>query len=267
MNTLSPDNGAKVPSLELKDAWVGSLKNSDEPLVEDVNWTISEGDFWIVGGLSSSGKSDLLATAAGIVRPLKGQLHLFGRNTAELTEDEYLRERLRVGLVFGDGGRLFPDMTVAANVALAHSYHHDCSFQDSEPHVRRILEVLGLDAFYNAPAAKIHRPWRQRVALARCMALSPEVLLLDDPINGLDPRQCAWWLDCLQKMASGKWMEGVKPVTMAVATDNLTPWRQIGTQFAILKQRRWLTLGDSHALETASDPLLSELLAARDTEL
>lgn len=263
MNATTPQSSPDETLVALKNACIGSLKNSAEPMVEEVNWRIAKGSFWVVGGLSNSGKSDLLATAAGIVRPIKGQLCLFGRDTAEMDEEEYLRERLRIGLVFGDGGRLFPDMTVAANVALAHSYHHNCSFTESEPFVRTLLDALGLDSLYNAPAGRIHRTWRQRVALARSLILSPEVLLLDDPVNGLDPRQCAWWLECLQKMASGAWMPGFKPVTLAVATDNLTLWRPIGTDFAMLKQRRWTALGNASALESPADPLLRELLASR----
>jgi ABC-type transporter Mla maintaining outer membrane lipid asymmetry ATPase subunit MlaF len=263
MNPAGPELDQKEPLVALKGACIGSQKNSTEPMIEDVDWSISKGDFWIVGGLASSGKSDLLATAAGIVRPMQGRLLLFGRDTANLDEDVYLKERLRIGLVFGDGGRLFPDMTVAANVALPHSYRFNCSFQDSEPFVRAILEAFGLEAIYNAPAGKIHRPWRQRVALARCLILSPEVLLLDNPINGLDPRQCAWWLDCLQKLSAGSWMKEARPITVAVATDDLTLWRQTGTQFGILKQRRWIPLGDAAALRTLSDPFLNEFAASR----
>jgi ABC-type transporter Mla maintaining outer membrane lipid asymmetry ATPase subunit MlaF len=95
------------------------------------------------------------------------------------------------------------------------------------------------------------------------LILSPEVLLLDDPVNGLDPRQCAWWVECLQKMSAGTWMEGCKAVTLAVATDNLTLWRPIGTDFAMLKQHRWTALGGAGALENPTDPLLRELLASR----
>ena len=81
-------------------------------------WTVAAGDYWVVGGLPGTGKSDLLATAAGLQRPLRGTHLLFGEDLARLDEPALIQKRLRVGLVFENGGRLFNRLTVAENLAL-----------------------------------------------------------------------------------------------------------------------------------------------------
>ena len=68
--------------------------------IEDVNWRLGSGEFWAVGGFQGAGKSVLLAAAAGINRPLRGQLKLFDSNIAELDAADAFKRLLRVGLVF-----------------------------------------------------------------------------------------------------------------------------------------------------------------------
>src|SRR6185503_1839481 len=106
------------PILEMINVAVASAQSPVTPAVEGVDWRVSEGDYWVVAGLPGSGKSDLLATAAGLQRPLSGTHLLFGKEPTQSPESELLSERLRVGLVFENGGRLFNHLTVAENVAL-----------------------------------------------------------------------------------------------------------------------------------------------------
>src|SRR4051812_15592431 len=91
--------------------------------VEGINWRVMPKDFWIVAGLFGSGKSDFLATAAGLQRPSRGVVKLFGHETFTLKEEILVEHRRRIGLVFSNGGRLFNRLTVAENVALPLRYH------------------------------------------------------------------------------------------------------------------------------------------------
>jgi len=81
--------------VELRDVSVASSHAPQVPVVEQVNWFISSGDYWVVGGLPGSGKSDLLATATGLIKPLRGTHCFFGRDTFDLSQDELAKERLR----------------------------------------------------------------------------------------------------------------------------------------------------------------------------
>src|SRR5688572_11584109 len=101
-----------TPIIELINAdVVGAELRADTVMIQNVNWTIRAGDYWVVGGLPGTGKTDLLATAAGLQKPSAGMHLVFGRDLYQLDETEQLRERLRVGMVFQSGGRLFSQQT------------------------------------------------------------------------------------------------------------------------------------------------------------
>ncbi|MBM3876661.1 MAG: ATP-binding cassette domain-containing protein [Verrucomicrobia bacterium] len=230
--------------------------------VEGVDWQLARGEWWVVGGGTWSGKSDLLATMAGLVPPEAGAYFLFGRNVEVLDEDELVRQRLRVGLVFENGGRLFHHLTVSENVALALGYHRNLDAAAAATASAEVLELLGLTHMADALPSRIGRPSRQRAALARALALKPEVLLLDNPLGGLDWRQTAWWIELLAVLAAGHPFLDGQPLTIAVAVDDFCPWRSEGGQFAMIKEGRWQALGGRDTLDATREPALRELMAA-----
>ncbi len=234
---------------------------------ETIDWRVAAGDYWVIGGLSAAGKSDLLATAAGLQRPAQGRLVLFGQETEHMGEDELLRERRRVGLVFSDGGRLFNHFTVAENVALPLCYHHNCPLAEVWEPVQAILELTGLTALAHNTPGMIGRSWRQRAGLARALALKPELLLLDDPVAGLDPRQTCWWLDLLASLSEGHPFLSGKKITLVVTAGDLRPWVEQGRQFALLQQNGFLRLGGRAEMSVNTEPLLRELLATEASHL
>jgi ABC-type transporter Mla maintaining outer membrane lipid asymmetry ATPase subunit MlaF len=258
---------SKEPSLssgiiEMRDVTIASMQSSETPLVHDVNWNVSAGDFWVIGGLAGSGKSDFLATTAGLTRPREGYFGLFGRDIQQLDEAELLRERLRIGLVFSEGGRLFNYLTVIQNVALPWAYHHNSSPREGEEQAAAILELLELSRMAHETPGRLRRNWRQRVGLARALILRPEVLLLDNPLAGVDPPQIRWWLTFLAELANGHSLMNNQKVTLILATEDLGPWRSQGRQFALIKQKRWLVLGGQTELANSDEPMLRGLLEA-----
>src|SRR3954465_3493406 len=95
-----------TPAIELVNADItGAELRSDTVMVKDVNWRIDPGDYWVVGGLPGTGKTDLLVTTAALQRPGKGQHVVFGHDLYRLDEGEQLKQRLRIGMVFQNGGR------------------------------------------------------------------------------------------------------------------------------------------------------------------
>jgi ABC-type transporter Mla maintaining outer membrane lipid asymmetry ATPase subunit MlaF len=259
MAAPSAENPGNVPALEMRDVTVTSLRDASQVILEGVNWTVAAGDFWAVAGLLRSGKSDLMALAAGITRPARGTCKLLGREIATGFEAETLALRLRVGLVF-DGGQLLHHLTLAENIALPLRYHFDDGGPTIDQRIQALVELTGLEPWAGSHPADVTRNWQQRFGLARALALKPEVLLLDNPLTGLDPRDAAWWLEIVEALAAGHPIVDGKPLTLVVTGDDLRPWQNRARQFALLKDRQFIPLGARTDLAGHAESLLQDLL-------
>jgi len=174
-------------------------------------------------------------------------------------EQELLALRLRLGLVF-DGGRLLNHLTILENIALPIRYHKNISVPEAVSEAQALLELTGLSAWADRAPSAMRRNWQQRIGLARALALKPEILLLDSPLSGLDPRDAAWWLDLLDQLSAGHSIVDGRPMTLAVTGDNLRPWSGRARQFAVLKNKTFVPLGNRSELLAHGEPLLQELL-------
>lgn len=248
---------ATAARIELRGADIASAENLGKAVVVGVDWAVHTGEFWVISGSTWSGKSRLLETAAGLTPPLRGTHLLFGQPLAKVPADIAAALRRRVGLVFPDGGRLFPRLTVAQNIGLPICYHRECTLDDAAPRVEQLLAETGLAAYANWPPMGLNRSYRQRIALARALAMEPEVLLLDNPFSGLDVGHFAWWLEFLGALLSGHPLLGGTQVSVVVATDDVRPWRSAANRFATIKDSRWAVLDATSETGPTSNPRFS----------
>jgi ABC-type transporter Mla maintaining outer membrane lipid asymmetry ATPase subunit MlaF len=247
-------------AIDMRAVSIGSLRDLSKVVVEDVNWQVAPGDFWAIGGLQGSGKSDFLIMTGGMMAPVAGTYCFLGEEMP-IFEDHRLAARLRLGFVF-ENGQLFNHLTVSENISLPIRYHQNLGDDEAEAEAQKMLELTELTPWADSTPGTMPRNWQRRAGLARALMLRPEVLLLDNPLAGLDLRHRAWWLNLLEQLSRGhEWMKG-RPVTLVATTNDLRLWRGRARQFAILKDKNLVTLGDWDRVEAASDELVRELMVA-----
>jgi ABC-type transporter Mla maintaining outer membrane lipid asymmetry ATPase subunit MlaF len=249
-----------TPVLEMEDVSVGSMQDQSTIVLEGVDWEVAAGDYWVLAGLQGTGKSDFLMMTAGLMPPAEGTYRLF-REPMPIFDEERLPIRLRLGLVF-DGGQLFNHLTVFENIALPLRYHRNLAATQAAEQTKRWMEAVELEPWAGSTPGTLGRNWQKRAGLARALILQPEILLVDNPLGGLDLRHTHWWLGLLDQLSKGHPLMGGKPVTVVVTGSDLRPWKERAKQFAILRERRFVVLGTWKQLEAASQVLLHELLLA-----
>jgi phospholipid/cholesterol/gamma-HCH transport system ATP-binding protein len=154
---------------------------------DGVSFQIGRGEVVAMIGGSGTGKSVLLKEAIGLLRPTSGRIELLGQDVCGADEAQMNVLRRRFGMLFQDGA-LFSSLSVAENIAVPFREHTDMPEALIAPLVGFKLSLVGLapDTGSKMPA-QLSGGMRKRVALARALALEPEVLFLDEPTSGLDP--------------------------------------------------------------------------------
>jgi ABC-type transporter Mla maintaining outer membrane lipid asymmetry ATPase subunit MlaF len=246
--------------LELRAVRVAGTADAGTAVLEAVDWIVGRGDVWVVGGLPGTGKSQLLMAAAGLLPLVGGQVLWQGRDLAAMNSSELTDLRRRLGFVFADGGRLFDHLTVAQNVGLPLTYHRNRGWDAVADEVARLLETLALGAVADARPGQLTRNLRQRAALARALALQPEVLFLDNPLAGLDARERRWIVGFLERLRHPD-TPGPGLRAVVAATDDLRPWLRLATATAVIRDRRFHPLGPPGEARNCRDRVFLELLA------
>jgi len=174
---------ARKPIIQVKDLRVGY---GDVIILDQVSFTVYEGEvFGILGG-SGCGKSTLLKTIIGLIPPRSGQIILDGDEVS--TDDEVkLQDVLRKIGVLYQGAALFGSMTIAQNVALPIEEYTTLSRESVNTLVRMKLGLVNLQGYENHFPSELSGGMKKRAGLARAMALNPKILFFDEPSAGLDP--------------------------------------------------------------------------------
>ncbi len=148
------------------------------PVLNDVNLTVAEGEFVAILGFSGTGKTTLISLIAGLIDPDSGEVSIRGKSVDGPGGE--------TSLVF-QSYSLFPWLTVEGNVALAvDAIHKDKSKAERAALVRQKIDLVGLSHAIDRKPAELSGGMRQRVAVARALAMTPEILLLDEPLSALD---------------------------------------------------------------------------------
>jgi phospholipid/cholesterol/gamma-HCH transport system ATP-binding protein len=155
------------------------------PVLEDLTFTIPEGETTVLLGHSGSGKSVALKHIVGLLEPDQGSVEVDGRIVHELDYDELMGLRRQIGYVF-QSGALFDSMTVAENIALG-LRGRGLSEAETESRVSECLHLVELPEAGRLSPSELSGGMRKRVGVARAIALRPRYILYDEPTTGLDP--------------------------------------------------------------------------------
>jgi phospholipid/cholesterol/gamma-HCH transport system ATP-binding protein len=158
-----------------------------ERIHDGVSFAVQRGEMVALIGASGTGKSVLLKEVIGLLRPAAGSIRLFGADVWRSSPEELNGLRRRFGMLFQDGA-LFSSLTVAENIAVPFRENTDLPVELVSALVGFKLSLVGLahEAGAKMPA-QLSGGMRKRAALARALALEPEILFLDEPTSGLDP--------------------------------------------------------------------------------
>ena len=224
----------------------------DAVVHRDVGFSVARGEIFALVGASGCGKSTLLRETIVLQRPQSGSVRVFGQEVVGMDDEDALALRRRWGVMF-ERGALFSALTVSENVGMVLEEHTDlsASLRAEVAAVKIALTGLPADAGPKYPS-ELSGGMRKRAALARAMALDPELLFLDEPTAGLDPLS-ATGIDELVRN-----LRDALGLTIMMVTHDLDLLWRTADRVAVLGDGRILGIGTMTELSKSDDPLIRE---------
>jgi phospholipid/cholesterol/gamma-HCH transport system ATP-binding protein len=226
-------------------------------ILNGISFRVRRGETMVIMGGSGCGKSTLLRHLIGSMKPDAGSIRVFGEDITGMDEREMDCIRRRFGVLF-QSGALLQSLTVGENVALPIQEHSRVDDAIVDLVIKMKLELVGLTGFEDLKPAEISGGMKKRVALARALALDPELLFSDEPTSGLDPVMTAV-VDKLTQDLTRK-----LGMTAVVVTHDMTSAFRIGTRMIMLGtgplQGKILAEGTPQEIMNHPDPMLQQFI-------
>ncbi len=219
-----------------------------EAIIEDVSFEVARGEVFVIAGVSGVGKSTLLKNMIGLHRPMSGKVFIGGEDMVSAEGEDRLRILSRIGVTY-QMDALFGSMSLLENVRLALEEFTDLPPEALDLIARMKLQLVGLEAAASLMPSELSGGMRKRAAIARAMALDPQVLFLDEPWRGLDPITTAGLEDLILRFARNL------KITFVIVSHELTSILTVADRVGLLVEelRNFAAVGDPRQLKEGSD--------------
>jgi len=219
----------KKKILELRDVSFEYITN--ERVLKDIKLDIYSGEKLVVLGANGSGKSSLLKILNGLIFPTKGEYRAFDQVvTEEILNDVQFAQafRQRVGFIFQNSDAQLFSSNVWEEIAFG-PLQMKLNFNEVNDRVNGVIQMLNLESLKDRPPYKLSGGEKKKVAIASVLSMNPEVLILDEPTNGLDPRTQRWLINLLIELSNaGK--------TLITCTHNLDIVEEIADRVIVFNE-------------------------------
>jgi phospholipid/cholesterol/gamma-HCH transport system ATP-binding protein len=255
MNPASQTNHNGV--LEVKNL----TKNFGSKLVlNNISLSIEKGKTTVVIGPSGCGKTVFIKHLIVLLRPSSGEVYFKNKRIDNLEETELNKIRTHYGFLF-QGGALFDSLSVSENIIFPIRQHFKVTdWGQVEELVKSKLAMVGLDGFQNYYPADLSGGQRKRVALARAIALNPEIILYDEPTTGLDPIRSDIINELILKL------QRELGVTTVVVTHNMSSAYKVGDRIIMLHNGKVIADGDVDHIRNHPHPAVQQFIQGQVSE-
>lgn len=242
---------AKEKIIELRGISFSYLDN--KPTLKEINLDIYKGEKLVILGANGSGKSTLQKILNGLIFPQKGTYKAFGQPVTEdtLNDEQFSKAfRQRMGFVFQNSDAQLFSANVWEEIAFG-PLQMNLSPEEVKKRTEQIIQMLGLEPLQDRPPYKLSGGEKKKVAIASVLSINPEVLILDEPTNGLDPRTQRWLINILVQLnQAGK--------TIITCTHNLDIVQEIGDRVVVFSEDHQIVAeGSSQDILANKELLLS----------
>jgi len=239
------------PMISIRDLRVSY--SGGREILHGISFDVQRGETLVILGGSGSGKSTLLRTLVGLERPTSGEVWIRGKNFVAISDAERDEIRTHLGMSF-QGGALFGSMTVGENVALPLVEHTKLEPSTVEIMVRLKLDQVGLSGFEDFLPSQLSGGMKKRAAVARALAMDPEILFFDEPSAGLDPIIAAGIDQLILELKKAFHM------TIIVVTHELASAYLIADRMVLINKGDLIAMGTVQEMQNSKHPKVRQFL-------
>jgi phospholipid/cholesterol/gamma-HCH transport system ATP-binding protein len=222
-------------------------------ILHGITFDVKRGETLVILGGSGSGKSTLLRTLVGLEKASSGEIWIKGKNIAAISDSEMDEIRKKIGMSF-QGGALFGSMTVGENVALPLREHTKLEDSTIGIMLRLKLEQVGLEGFEYYMPSQLSGGMKKRAAVARALAMDPEILFFDEPSAGLDPIIAAGIDQLILELKQAFRM------TIIVVTHELASAYLIADRMVLIDKGHVVAIGTTAEMRASTQPRVRQFL-------